>query len=62
MDHTPSQGFDTDQEKVLDSIRPSKIILPTIIGVLVVVFLVRRQVNLEEMILAGGKVLNLLPY
>ena len=50
MDHTPSQGFDTDQEKVLDSIRPGKIILPTIIGVLVVVFLVRRQVNLEELL------------
>lgn len=50
MDQSSSQSFNPEQEKVLNSIRPSKIILPTIIGVFVVVFLVRRQVDLEELL------------
>jgi uncharacterized protein (TIRG00374 family) len=48
MNQHPSPSFDTDQEKVLDSIRPGKIIIPTLIGLTVVIFLVRRQLNLEE--------------
>ena len=50
MDQISSHEFDTDQEKVLDSIRPNKIILPTVIGVAVVVYLVQSQVEWQELI------------
>jgi conserved hypothetical protein len=44
-----TQTITTSEEvKVLDSIRSSRIILPTIIGVAVVIWLVQRQVDLEE--------------
>ena len=49
MNQQTSQDFDNEQEKVLDSIRPGKIIVPTLIGLAVVIFLVRRQLNLEEL-------------
>lgn len=49
MNQQTSQEFDNEQEKVLDSIRPGKIIFPTLIGLAVVVFLVRRQLNLDEL-------------
>ena len=48
MNQDPSQSFDTEQEKVLDSIRPGKIIIPTLIGLAVVIYLVQRQLNLDE--------------
>ena len=44
-----SSSMTSDQEKVLSSIRPSKIIVPTIIGVLVVVFLVKSQLDFDEL-------------
>lgn len=50
MTPLPSQDFDTEQEKVLDSIRPGKIIIPTLIGLAVVVYLVQRQLNLKELL------------
>lgn len=47
-DNSP-QNTNTQQEKVLDSIRPTKIILPVIIGLAVIYFLVKSQLNLEEL-------------
>lgn len=44
-----SSVLNSEQEKVLDSIRPGKIILPSIIGVLAVGFLVRSQLDFEEL-------------
>ena len=48
MNKTSSE-LSTDHAKVLDSIRPQKIIAPTIIGVLVVIFLVRSQLDFNEL-------------
>jgi len=48
MDNTSSAMMNSDQEKVLDSIRPGKIVVPTIIGLGVIYFLIRRQLSLEE--------------
>jgi len=49
MNQSSSTSFDPQQEKVLDSIRPAKIILPIIIGLAVIYFLVKSQLNLEEL-------------
>lgn len=49
MNSTSSSSVESDQEKVLDSIRPTKIILPTIIGLSVIYFLVRSQLDLQEL-------------
>lgn len=49
MNTTSSNNFDSDQKKVLDSIRPTKIIAPTLIGLAVIFFLVKSQLNLEEL-------------
>ena len=48
MTETLIPEFDKDQEKVLRSIRPSKIILPTIIGLAVIVYLGLSQLDFEE--------------
>jgi uncharacterized protein (TIRG00374 family) len=40
--------FSDDQQKLLRSIRPSKVILPTLIGLIVIAYIVSRQLNLEE--------------
>ena len=45
----PSSTFDTDQEKAIEAIRPTKIILPVIIGLAVIYFLVKSQLNLDEL-------------
>ena len=37
-----------EQERVIDSIRPRKIILPVIIGIAVIAYLLSRQLNIEE--------------
>ncbi|MEL6123445.1 MAG: lysylphosphatidylglycerol synthase domain-containing protein [Bacteroidota bacterium] len=50
MDQDTSQHFDIEQEKVLDSIRPGRIILPTLIGLGVIIYLIYRQVNFEEIL------------
>lgn len=49
MNQLSSQDFDTEQEKVLDTIRPTKIIIPSIIGLVVVIFLLKNQLNTEEL-------------
>jgi len=48
-DNSTSKNVSSSDEKVLDSIRPSKIILPTLIGLAVIIWLVSRQLNLEEL-------------
>ena len=49
MSNTSTKILNADQEKVLQSIRPSKIILPTLIGLGVIYFLLKSQLNLEEL-------------
>jgi len=48
-DTITSKNITSSDGKVLDSIRPSKIILPTLIGLAVICWLVSRQLNLEEL-------------
>ena len=44
-----SKDITSSDEKVLDSIRPSRIILPTVIGLAVIIWLVARQLDLQEL-------------
>ena len=48
-DTSSSKNISSSDEKVLDSIRPSRIVLPTIIGLAVIVWLVSRQLDLQEL-------------
>ena len=48
MPDKPSHHFDEEQEKVLDSIKPQKIILPILIGLGVILYLVSKQLDLDE--------------
>lgn len=50
MNKKPSDKFDKEQEKVLKSIHPNKIIIPIIIGLSVIFYLVYRQLNIEELL------------
>lgn len=49
MGSTSTKSFDNDHERVLHSIRPAKIIVPTIIGLTVIFFLLKNQLNLDEL-------------
>lgn len=49
MTSLKENDFTEDQKKLLHSIRPSKIILPTIIGLLVIAYIVWRQLSFEEL-------------
>lgn len=55
MSITPSP-HDEDHKEVLDSIKPSKIIIPTIIGALVIGYLVIKELNIEEFFAIKGSV------
>lgn len=49
MTKPSSTQFSEEQEKTLDAIRPTKIIVPIIIGLAVIYFLVKSQLNLDEL-------------
>ena len=38
-----------EQEKVIDSIRPRKIVLPIVIGIAVIIYLLSRQLDIDEL-------------
>jgi len=44
-----NQVFTDEQQKVLDSVSVSRIILPVILGLAVVVFLIYKQLDFEEL-------------
>ena len=48
MDSKKPSEFTEDQQKLLDSISPRRIILPIIIGLAVIAFIVKGQLNFEE--------------
>lgn len=45
-----------EHKEVLDSIRPSKIIIPTIIGIIVIGYLVIKELNIEEFFAIKGTI------
>ena len=47
-DQQPSYEFTEDQQKLLNSISPSRIVLPTIIGLAVIGYIVSRQLKWDE--------------
>lgn len=49
MSEPAATPFDSDQEKALEAIRPTKIVLPVIIGLAVIYFLVKSQLDIEEL-------------
>ncbi len=50
MNQESSRIVESKQEKVLDSISPSKVYLPSIIGLVVVFYLLQRQINFQEIL------------
>ena len=44
----PPSSFNPEHEKVLTSIRPSRIVVPSLIGLSVIFYLIQRQVHLDE--------------
>jgi len=48
-DNHSSYEFSEDQQKLINSIKPSKIILPTIIGLAVIGYIVSRQLKWDEL-------------